>query len=102
MQAHYCLETTDLAYRYSNGDSVLNGINLQVPQGSLYAFLGPNGAGKTTSLRLILGLLRRQSGRVAIFGKCFDANRIEILRNVGSLIESPSVYDHLSASENLF
>lgn len=101
MQASYCLETTDLSYRYSNGDVVLKTINLRVPLGSIYAFLGPNGAGKTTTLRLILGLLKRQRGMITIFGKCFDTNRIEILRNVGSLIESPSLYDHLSAIENL-
>ncbi len=95
------METADLCYRYSNSDVVLKGINLQVPQGSIYGFLGPNGAGKTTTLRLILGLLKRQHGIIAIFGKRFDTNRIEILRNVGSLIESPSLYNHLAASENL-
>jgi lantibiotic transport system ATP-binding protein len=101
MQAPYSLETTNLCYQYSNGDVVLKAINLQVPQGSIYGFLGPNGAGKTTTLRLILGLLKRQRGTIAIFGKSFETNRIEILRDVGSLIESPSLYDHLSASENL-
>ena len=74
---------------------------MQVPQGSIYGFLGPNGAGKTTTLRLILGLLKRQQGTISIFQKRFDAHRIEILRNVGSLIESPSLYDHLTARENL-
>ena len=52
MRSMYCLETTDLSHRYSNDDIVLNGINLQVPEGSIYGFLGPNGAGKTTTLRL--------------------------------------------------
>lgn len=97
----YCLETTDLSHRYSNDDTVLKGINLQVPQGSIYGFLGPNGAGKTTTLRLILGLLKTQQGTISIFQKRFDTHRIEILRNVGSLIESPSLYEHLTASENL-
>jgi ABC-2 type transport system ATP-binding protein len=97
----YCLETTELGYQYSNDDIVLDGINLQVPQGSIYGFLGPNGAGKTTTLRLILGLLKTQQGTISIFQKRFDANRIEILRNVGTLIESPSLYEHLTAGENL-
>lgn len=97
----YCLETTDLSHRYSADEVVLKGINLQVPQGSIYGFLGPNGAGKTTTLRLILGLLKTQRGTISIFRKRFDANRIEILRDVGSLIESPSLYEHLTASENL-
>jgi lantibiotic transport system ATP-binding protein len=96
-----CLETIDLSHRYPDGDDVLKGISLQVPHGSIYGFLGPNGAGKTTTLRLILGLMKTQHGTISIFGKPFDRNRIEILRNVGSLIESPSLYEHLTAEENL-
>ena len=96
-----CLETADLSHRYASDAPVLDGIDLQVPQGSIYGFLGPNGAGKTTTLRLILGLLKRQQGTISIFRKRFDAHRIEILRKVGSLIESPSLYDHLTARENL-
>jgi len=74
---------------------------MQVPAGSIYGFLGPNGAGKTTTLRLLLGLLKKQRGTVSIFGRNFDHDRIAILRNVGSMIESPSLYDHLTAAENL-
>ena len=96
----HCVETTSLAYRFGN-QQVLSGIDLQVPEGSIYGFLGPNGAGKTTTLRLLLGLLKRQEGTVSIFGRPFDDDRIAILRNVGSMIESPSLYDHLTARENL-
>ncbi len=95
-----CLQTFDLSHRFARQD-VLRGINMQVPAGSIYGFLGPNGAGKTTTLRLILGLLRRQRGEIRIFGKRFDDDRLGILGSVGSLIESPSLYDHLSAVENL-
>jgi ABC-2 type transport system ATP-binding protein len=97
----YCVETNQLTYKFSGGDTVLNNINIQVPTGSIYGFLGPNGAGKTTTLRLILGLLKNQQGTITIFGKEFTANRTEILQNVGSLIESPSLYAHLTATENL-
>ena len=97
----YCVETTDLAHRYADGARVPDGISLQVPTGSIYGFLGPNGAGKTTTLRLILGLLGREQGRIAIFGKDFASQRISILRELGSLIESPSLYEHLTAEENL-
>jgi ABC-2 type transport system ATP-binding protein len=97
----YCLETIGLFHRYPNGDSALEDINLQVPRGSVYGFLGPNGAGKTTTLRLVLGLLKIQRGAISIFGKRFDAHRIEILRKLGALIETPSLYDHLTAAENL-
>ena len=95
-----CLETADLSHRFGDHD-VLRGISMQVPAGSIYGFLGPNGAGKTTTLRLILGLLRTQRGEIRIFGKRFSEDRIAILRNVGSMIESPSLYDHLTATENL-
>ncbi|HLP10942.1 MAG TPA: ABC transporter ATP-binding protein [Flavobacteriales bacterium] len=96
-----CIETIDLTHTFSSGEKVLKGINIQVPQASIYGFLGPNGAGKTTTLRLILGLLKKQQGQIHLFGKTIDANRVEILKNTGSLIESPSLYGHLTASENL-
>jgi lantibiotic transport system ATP-binding protein len=97
----YCIETNKLTYKFKGGDTVLNDINLQVPTGSIYGFLGPNGAGKTTTLRLILGLLANQQGSIKIFDKEFYANRTEILANIGSLIEAPSLYGHLTATENL-
>jgi ABC-type multidrug transport system ATPase subunit len=97
----YCIETSKLSYCFSNKEKVLDEINLQVPEGSIYGFLGPNGAGKTTTLRLILGLLKKQKGEIQVFGKSLDANRTEILARLGSLIESPSLYSHLNATENL-
>ena len=97
----YCVETENLIHRFSKEETILKGISLQVPYGSIYGFLGPNGAGKTTTLRLILGLLKKQSGNIKIFDKPFHSNRIEILKNLGSLIESPSLYGHLTATENL-
>lgn len=96
-----CLETKDLSYRFTLDHLILDKINLQVPSGSIYGFLGPNGAGKTTTLRLILGLLKKQEGSIQIFGKSFEKDRISILRNIGSMIESPSIYGHLTATENL-
>jgi lantibiotic transport system ATP-binding protein len=95
------IETIGLSHQFSKGENILKDIHLQVKEGSIYGFLGPNGAGKTTTLRLILGLLRRQQGEIKIFGKSFDQNRLEILRGVGSLIESPSLYGQLTAAENL-
>ena len=97
----YCVETKNLSYKFSPQETVLNNINLQVPQGAIYGFLGPNGAGKTTTLRLLLGLLKKQEGVINVFEKPFENNRIEILKNTGSLIESPSLYGHLTAVENL-
>lgn len=97
----FCIETKNLTHTFSDKEIVLKDINLQVPQGSFYGFLGPNGAGKTTTLRLLLGLIKKQKGEIKIFNQPFDTHRIEILRQVGSLIESPSIYGHLTASENL-
>lgn len=92
--------TTGLTYRFGR-EPVLRGVNLTVPHGAIYGFLGPNGAGKTTTLRLLLGLLRRQEGSIRVFGQTLERHRLAILRNVGSSIESPSLYGHLTAVENL-
>lgn len=97
----YSIETTGLSYRYADGATILNNINLQVPENSIYGFLGANGAGKTTTIRLLLGLLKKQAGEVIFFGKPFNKNRIEILKKTGSLVETPSIYSHLTAAENL-
>ncbi|HEY0741010.1 MAG TPA: ABC transporter ATP-binding protein [Chryseosolibacter sp.] len=97
----HCVETRSLTFGYSSTEPVLKSIDLKVEQGSIYGFLGPNGAGKTTTLRLILGLLKIQTGQVSIFGKDLAKGRLEILRQVGSMIESPSLYGHLTAYENL-
>lgn len=97
----HILQTHELTHSYSDGETVLDGISLRVEAGSIYGFLGPNGAGKTTTLRLILGLLKKQHGGIEIFGQDFDSHRVESLRQIGSLIESPSIYSHLTAEENL-
>jgi lantibiotic transport system ATP-binding protein len=96
----HILETHELSHSFGN-DRVVDGVSLRVEEGSIYGFLGPNGAGKTTTLRLILGLLKKQHGRIVIFGNDFASTRIETLRKVGSMIESPSIYAHLTAAENL-
>jgi ABC-2 type transport system ATP-binding protein len=95
-----CIQTHRLRHRFG-ADQVLDGIDLDVPEGSICGFLGANGAGKTTTLRLILGLLTRQSGEIRVFGQRLEDDRIGILRRVGTMIESPSFYDHLTAAENL-
>ena len=95
------IKTTGLSYRYSKVAKTLSGISLQVEKGSIYGFLGPNGSGKTTTLSLLLGLLKVQEGSIEIFGKELNSNRIDLLKRTGSLIESPSLYGHLTAKENL-
>ncbi|MGC4103743.1 ATP-binding cassette domain-containing protein [Ferruginibacter sp.] len=95
------IKTQALSYYYSAQEKTLSEINLRVEQGSVYGFLGPNGSGKTTTLSLLLGLLESPHGSIEIFGEHLYANRIGILKKIGSLIESSSLYGHLTAKENL-
>jgi ABC-2 type transport system ATP-binding protein len=76
----------------------VRGLSLTVPEGSVYGFLGPNGAGKSTTIRMILGLQRPDRGRVFVFGKPPSPSA---LAKVGSLVEAPSLYLHLTGRENL-
>lgn len=95
------IQTHDLCKQYGSALRVSH-LNLNVPEGSIYGFLGPNGAGKSTTLKMILGLVRPTAGSIRILGKDMDSsNRLSVLRQVGSLIESPSYYGHLTGEENL-
>lgn len=96
----YIIETNKLSKKFGNFIAVDN-INLKVPKGEIYGFLGPNGAGKSTTIRMLLGLVRPTNGNVTIFGKPMKECRLEILTNIGSMVEYPSYYGHLTAYENL-
>lgn len=95
------LETNALTKRYG-GVTVVNGVSLAVPKSSVYGFIGPNGAGKTTTMKMLLGLAKASSGSIRMMGmEMNEGNRLTLLRQTGSLIESPSCYGHLTARENL-
>ena len=95
------IETHDLCKQYGNALRVAH-LDLDVPEGSIYGFLGPNGAGKSTTLKMILGLVRPTAGNIKVLGKKMDSgSRLSVLQQVGSLIESPSYYGHLTGEENL-
>lgn len=94
------IETRDLVKEY-RGRAAVEHLNLNIGKGEIYGFLGPNGAGKTTTIRMLLGLIKPTSGSIEIFGKELRRNKLQILRKVGSLVESPSYYGHLSALDNL-
>lgn len=81
--------------------SVLHGIDLQVPAGSVFALLGRNGAGKSTTMRILLGLLDADEGEISLLGQSMPSDRLSVLANVGSMIEQPSLYESLTARENL-
>jgi ABC-2 type transport system ATP-binding protein len=93
------IRTCGLSRLFPGGQGV-HGLDLAVPVGSVYGFLGPNGAGKSTTIRLLLGLLHADEGSIDLFGQRLDARR-QALRQVGALVESPSLYGHLSGRENL-
>lgn len=79
----------------------VNNMNLQVNQGDIYGFLGPNGAGKSTTLRMILGLIKPDSGEILINGKSNSGSNRNFLTSIGALIEKPDFYKNLSANDNL-
>lgn len=91
----------NLHFGYSFRQLILDRLQLAVPQGAIYGFLGANGAGKSTTIRSIMGLLTPHKGQVRLFGKEVQQHRLEVLSRVGSLIEAPSFYKHLSAYNNL-
>ncbi|WP_339221747.1 ABC transporter ATP-binding protein [Paenibacillus sp. FSL W7-1332] len=96
----YAIDTHQLTRKFGQRETVKQ-INLKVPKREVYGFLGPNGAGKTTTIRMLLGLIRSSSGEIRILGKDLKKNRMDILKDVGSLVESPSYYAHLSGYNNL-
>lgn len=98
--SEFILETKRLSKQFKSFAAV-RGVDLQVRPGEVYGFLGPNGAGKTTTIRMLLGLIRPTQGEVRVFGQDLARHRLDILRRVGSLVESPSYYGNLSAYDNL-
>jgi ABC-type multidrug transport system ATPase subunit len=76
-------------------------VDLEVRPGDRYGFLGPNGSGKTTVVRLLLGLVFATSGEIEVLGRPVPARLAEVLPQIGSLIETPAAYGHLSGRANL-
>lgn len=101
MPTQNLVETHNLTKEYGKVRCV-DSVNMQVPSGTVYGFLGPNGAGKSTTLKMILGLAKPTAGDITLFGTPVnERNRIKLLKQSGSLIESPSYYGHLTGEENL-
>lgn len=96
----YIVQTRNVSKSFGREQAVID-LNMKIPKGEIYGFLGPNGAGKTTTIRMLLGLMKPTSGSIHIFNKEIRTEKIEILKKVGSLVENPSYYPHLTAYENL-
>jgi ABC-type multidrug transport system ATPase subunit len=94
------IEVSALSKKFKEVHAV-NNLSLNVYKGDVFGFLGPNGAGKSTTIRMLLSLINPDKGKIKIFNKSLDKNRIEILRNVGAIVESPDFYGYLSAYKNL-
>ncbi|HZX70253.1 MAG TPA: ABC transporter ATP-binding protein [Rhodanobacter sp.] len=94
------IQTHRLTRVFAGGQGV-HDLDLDVPESAIYGFVGPNGAGKTTTIRLILGLLRSDAGEVRLFDRVLTRRDRRALSTTGALVESPSLYPHLSARDNL-
>ncbi|SDF62699.1 ABC-2 type transport system ATP-binding protein [Dyadobacter soli] len=95
------VSATSLSFGYVPQVKTVNSISLDIGSGQIYGFLGPNGAGKTTTIRLLLGLLSPHAGSVALFGQPVSRKSWQLFSRIGAMIETPSLYEHLTAVENL-
>lgn len=97
---NYMITTKQLTKHYKKFTAVSD-VSLHIRKGSIYGFLGPNGAGKSTTMKILLGLTAPSKGNFIIDGKRFPQQRLSILKEIGSFIESPSFYANLTGRENL-
>ncbi len=94
------LQTNQLTKTIGGKDLVKN-VNIHIKKGEIYGFLGPNGAGKTTVMKMITNLWKPTGGEVWLFGEKLRPASCEVLKRMGSMIEFPSFYEHMSGKENL-
>ena len=94
------IRLTNLTKRYGSFTAV-DGLDLEIPAGTLFGFLGPNGAGKTTTLRMIAGILKPTGGRIEIAGQDVTANPLAAKSRLGYIPDRPFVYDKLTGAEFL-
>ena len=84
-----------------DGKELVKNVNIHVKKGEVYGFLGPNGAGKTTVMKMLTNLWKPTSGEVWLFGEKLTPTSYEVLKRMGSIIEFPCFYDHMSGKDNL-
>lgn len=95
------IRTRGLTKRFRGGQLAVDGLDLTVPQGSVFGFLGPNGSGKTTTIRMLMGLIAPTSGTATVLGAPMPQSVATVLPRVGALIEGPALYGFLSGRDNL-
>ncbi|WP_345992455.1 ATP-binding cassette domain-containing protein [Chryseobacterium sp. Chry.R1] len=91
----------DLSYGFSKNKLILKNVSLSVPKGSVFGFLGANGAGKSTTMKLMLGSIPDENNTIEIFSRKLPELYPDGFQRIGSLIDSPAFYDHLSGWDNL-
>lgn len=97
----YAVTANALSKRY-RGFQALKGLSMHIPQGAVYGIVGKNGAGKTTLIRLLGGLQSPTSGEYALYGVPHTAKEIsKVRRRMGAVVETPSVYQEMTAEDNL-
>lgn len=94
------LQTNQITKTIDGKDLVKN-VSIHVKKGEIYGFLGPNGAGKTTMMKMITNLWKPTQGEIWLFGEKLTPTSYEVLKRMGSIIEFPSFYEHMSGKENL-
>ncbi|WP_316749267.1 ATP-binding cassette domain-containing protein [Pedobacter gandavensis] len=98
------LEVKNIKYVTKNGKLIFDNLNLKINQGEIFGLLGSNGSGKTTLFKQIFGISQPQQGEIFIKGKQLSKGGNEdrtVLKQLGSLIENPSIYEHLTARQHL-
>ncbi|MEO6702389.1 MAG: ATP-binding cassette domain-containing protein [Jatrophihabitantaceae bacterium] len=94
------IQTHQLTKRFGSLVAV-DSVDLEVSPGDIYGFLGANGSGKTTTVRMLLGLALATSGQIELLGQSMPKGASLVLGRVGSLVEGPGAYGHLSGRANL-
>lgn len=96
----YILQTNHLT-KIIGEKELVKDVNIHIKKGEIYGFLGPNGAGKTTVMKMITNLWKPTDGKIEIFGETLTPQSYEVLKRMGSIIEFPTFYDHMTGYENL-
>lgn len=96
----YIIQTNHLTKTIA-GKNIVSDVDLHVKKGEIYGFLGPNGAGKTSVMKMLTNLWKPTAGSIELFGETLTQKSYEVLKRMGSILEMPVFYEHLSGRENL-
>ena len=96
----FILQTNGLTKKIGS-KALVTDVNIHIPKGEIYGFLGPNGVGKTTVMKMITNIWKPTSGTIEVFGEVLTPKSYEVLKRMGSIIEFPTFYDHMTGRENL-